>query len=204
LGDTANLRVGLAYREPNDDRFNALLRYEYRKNPATTPDTILFGAGTGSEDHLFGLEAIYAPDWRWEFYGKYAFRRSTTFLADDFVNSSLVSLAQLRATHHFSYSWDLTGEVRWLHQPATNFSELGWMLEAGYYLTPNLRLAAGYSFGKVDDRDFSGSRSSGGLYFGITLKLNELFDSFGLQKPVPKPAVPPAQKSAVNPAPTPE
>jgi hypothetical protein len=204
LGDTANLRVGLAYREPKDDRFSALLRYEYRKNPATTPDTILFGSGTGSEDHLFGLEALYAPNWRWEFYGKYAFRRSTTFLADDFVNSSLVSLGQLRATHHFNYSWDVTGEVRWLHQPSTSFSELGWLVEAGYYLTPNLRVAAGYSFGKVDDRDFSGSRSAGGLYFGITLKLNELFDSFGLQKPVPKPAEPPAIKSAVNPAPTPE
>jgi len=50
LGDTSNLKLGLAYRNPNDDRFNALFRYEYRKNPSTIPDTILFGSGTGSED----------------------------------------------------------------------------------------------------------------------------------------------------------
>ncbi|MEO1559947.1 MAG: hypothetical protein AAFS12_10050, partial [Cyanobacteria bacterium J06632_19] len=47
LGDTANLKVGLAYRNLKDDKFNALLRYEYRKNPSTIPDTILFGTGTG-------------------------------------------------------------------------------------------------------------------------------------------------------------
>jgi hypothetical protein len=188
LADTANLKVGLAYREPNDDRFNALLRYEYRKNPATTPDTILFGTGTGSADHLFGLEAVYAPNWRWEFYGKYALRRSTTFLASDFANSSVVSLGQLRATYNFSYSWDVTGEVRWLSQPSANFNELGLLLEAGYYLTPNLRLSAGYSFGEARDRDLGQSRSAGGLYLGLTVKLNELFDGFGMQKAVPKEA----------------
>jgi hypothetical protein len=60
-------------------------------------------------------------------------------------------------------------------------------LEAGYYLSPNLRLGAGYVFGKVDDRDFSGTRSAGGAYLGLTVKLDELFDGFGRQKPVPKP-----------------
>lgn len=65
LPDTANLRVGLAYRDPNNDKFNSLLAYEYRQNPSTTPDTILTGTGNGSIEHLFSAEAIYAPDWRW-------------------------------------------------------------------------------------------------------------------------------------------
>ncbi|HAG85277.1 MAG TPA: hypothetical protein DCL61_30065 [Cyanobacteria bacterium UBA12227] len=179
LGDTINLRVGLAYRDPNDDRFNALLRYEYRKNPATIPDTILFGSGTGSQVHVFSAEAIYAPNWRWEFYGKYALRHSTSYLANDLVGKSTVSLAQLRATYRLGYNFDLVGEARWISQPSADYNETAFLIEAGYYLTPSLRLAGGYSFGQIDDDDLSGSRSAGGFYAGLTVKLNDLLGAFG-------------------------
>jgi hypothetical protein len=76
------------------------------------------------------------------------------------------------------------GEARWIGQ--SDHSETGFVIEAGYYLTPNLRVSAGYSFGDVDDRDLSGSRSAGGPYVGLTVKLNELFDGFGLQKVAPR------------------
>ncbi|MEO1467391.1 MAG: hypothetical protein AAFR89_14480, partial [Cyanobacteria bacterium J06633_1] len=48
-----------------------------------------------------------------------------------------------------------------------------------YYLSPELRLAAGYVFGRADDEDFTGTRSAGGPYFGMTVKLNSLLDGFG-------------------------
>jgi hypothetical protein len=184
LGDIANLRFGLAYRDPNNDKFNALLRYEYRKNPAIIPDTIFLGSGTGSEDHTFAAEAIYAPNWQWEFYGKYALRNSTSYLASDLIGSTSVNLAQMRVTYRLGYSMDLVGEARWIGQ--SDNTETGFVVETGYYLTPNLRLSAGYVFGKVDDRDFSGTRSAGGAYLGLTVKLNELFDGFGLQKRPPR------------------
>ena len=184
LGDTTNLKVGLAYRNPKDDKFNALFRYEYRKNPATVPESILSGSGSGSQDHTFALEGIYAPNWQWEFYGKYALRNSTSYIADDFSSSSTTNLGQLRATYRLGYSWDLVGEARLISQ--SDYTETGFVLETGYYITPNLRLSAGYALGNVDDRDFSGSRSAGGPYVGITMKLNELFDGFGLQKVTPK------------------
>ncbi|MBF2062814.1 MAG: TonB-dependent receptor [Calothrix sp. C42_A2020_038] len=183
LGDTANLRLGLAYRDPSNDKFNALLRYEYRKNPSVIPDTIIFGSGTGSEDHTFAAETIYAPNWQWEFYGKYALRNSTSYLASDLIGNGSVNLVQLRATYRLGYSMDIVGEARWIGQ--SNNTETGFVVETGYYLTPNLRLAAGYVFGKVDDRDFSGTRSAGGAYLGLTVKLNELFNGFGLQKRPP-------------------
>ncbi len=184
LGDTANLKVGLAYRNPKDDKFNALFRYEYRKNPAIVPETILSGSGSGSEDHTFALEGIYAPNWQWEFYGKYALRNSTSYIADDFSSSSTTNLGQLRATYRLGYSWDLVGEARFISQ--SDYTETGFVLETGYYITPNLRLSAGYALGNVDDRDFSGTRSAGGPYVGITMKLNELFDGFGMQKVTPQ------------------
>ena len=79
---------------------------------------------------------------------------------------------------------DVVGETRLISQG--NYTETGFVLEAGYYLNANLRLAAGYAFGKVDDRDFSGTRSAGGAYLGLTLKLNELFEGFGQQKVAPQ------------------
>jgi hypothetical protein len=196
LGDTANLKLGLAYRDPNSDKFNALLRYEYRQNPSTIPDTILLGSGTGSQDHTFALETIYAPNWQWEFYGKYALRNSTSYIASDLAGTSTVNLAQLRATYRLGYSWDLVGEARLISQ--SSYKETGFVVETGYYLTPNLRLSAGYVFGKVDDRDFSGTRSAGGAYLGITVKLNELFDGFGQQKIAPRQAQESAMKTLVG------
>ncbi|MEM8721272.1 MAG: hypothetical protein AAGE84_18560, partial [Cyanobacteria bacterium P01_G01_bin.39] len=183
IGTTRRLRLGLAYRNPENDTFNALLRYEYEEDGGTIPETLLIGEGTGTQEHLFGIETIYAPHWRWEFYSKYAFRNSKTFLADNFVGSSNVSLGQLRATYRLNYHFDLVTEGRMIWQPSAGFSESGFIVEAGYYATPELRLSAGYVFGEADDEDFSGTRSAGGPYVGVTVKLNGLLDGFGQNRP---------------------
>ncbi|WP_346292025.1 TonB-dependent receptor [Sphaerothrix gracilis] len=186
LDGSSTLKLGLAYRDPNDDRFNALLRYEHRINPSSLPTNVLFGSDINSEEHLLSAEAIYAPNWQWELYGKYAFRSSSTsiggavgdVIVDEFSSTNTVHLAQMRATYRFGYAWDLTGEARWL--TTGSYSEFGGALELGHYVTPDLRLYGGYSFGGAYDRDFSGSdRSASGPYIGITAKLNNLFDGFG-------------------------
>jgi hypothetical protein len=196
LGDTINIKLGLAYRNPFDDKFNALLRYEFRQNPSTIPNDIVFENGTGSNVHLLALEAIYAPNFRWEFYGKFALRSTRSYLARDLVGDNLITLSQFRVLYRLGYRWDLGGEVRWIYQPQTDYNEYGFALEAGYYLTPNLRLAAGYSFGKALDNDFD--RSKGGPYVTLSLKLNELFGGFG----VPMPAPPQQRESEVKPVAT--
>lgn len=203
LGDTTNLKLGLAYRDPNDDKLNVLLKYEYRQNPRVSPDSFFFGdLSNGEKVHLASLEALYAPNFRWEFYGKYALR--STRAAADLEGTNFISLGQLRSTYRLGYNWDIGGEVRWMGQSITGFNELGFLLEAGYYLTPNLRVAAGYSFGEVNnDRDFDGSRSRSGFYAALSLKLNELFNGFGLQRPTP-PQQRESQKEVVTQQPTPE
>ena len=186
LGDTSNLKVGLAYRDPNSDKLNLLFRYEYRQNPDATPTSLLFGTGSGAKVHLGAIEAIYAPNFRWEFYGKYAIRSAQASLARDLLGTNAISLGQLRTTYRLGYNWDLGGEVRWIGQSVTGFNEFGFLAEVGYYLTPNLRAAVGYSFGEINnDRDFEGSRSKGGFYVTLSFKLNELFNGFGLQRVVP-------------------
>ena len=193
LADTANMKVGLAYRDINSDKLNALLKYEYRQNPSTTPDTLLFGSGNGAIDHLFSAEAIYAPSWRWEFYGKYAFRNSNSYLANNFTSKSSINLAQLRANYQLGYRTDLAVEGRWIGQFTEDYNEFGVAVEAGYYLTPDFRVGVGYAFGSADDRDFTGYRSAGGPYLNISFKVNELFGGFGRQK-----VAPPQQQESIR------
>ncbi|MBE9029842.1 hypothetical protein IQ266_08885 [filamentous cyanobacterium LEGE 11480] len=192
LGDTTKLRLGLAYRNPDRDDWNALLRYEYRRNPSTIPDTLLLGSGTGSREHLFAFETIYEPDPKWEFYGKYAYRSSTSRLASNFVNNSAIHLAQLRAAYQFDYHWDIAAEGRLIAQPTANYNETGFAVELGYYPSPDLRFFLGYSFGRADDEDFTGTRSRGGPYIGVGLKVNELFNGFGRQ------SLPPVKTAQTN------
>jgi hypothetical protein len=183
LGDTINFKIGLALRNPAIDQWNGLLSYQYRRNPSLLPASILTSTGTGSEDHTLSLEAIYAPNWQWEFGGKYALRNATSYLDSTLSAGSTIGLSQFRATYRLGYAWDITGDVRWLNQYASGRNELGAALEGGYYLSPNLRLSAGYSLGVSDDP--SGRRSADGPYLGLTLKLNDLFGGFGRQDVAP-------------------
>lgn len=187
LGDSISLKLGMAYRNPVSDRFNGLFSYEFRRNPASTPNSILFGTGSGASDHTLALEGIYAPSWRWEFYGKYALRLSNVELADTLSVSNGIHLAQLRAAYRFAYRWDVLAETRFITQPAASYNEVGWALELGYYLTPDLRVGLGYSFGRANSDGFNGNdfRSASGPYLGIQLKVNELFNGFGLQQVAP-------------------
>ena len=181
LGSTSLLKLGLAYRQPEDDRFNALLRYEYRTNPNSIPTNARAGSSTDTQEHILSAEAIYAPNWRWELYGKYALRNSRTAINvtdSSFSSSSTVQLAQARATYRLGYRWDVVGEARWIG--GSGFSETGYSVEGGYYPLPDLRLSAGYSGGAVDT-DFGDDRSSSGFYVGLTAKLSGLLNGFGSQ-----------------------
>jgi hypothetical protein len=209
IGATTNLKAGLAFRNPASDEFNGLLSYQYRKNPSILPTSIITASGTGSEDHTLALEGIYAPNWQWEFAGKYALRNATSYLDQSLTAGNTIGITQLRSTYRLAHDWDLTGDVRWINQFSSGRSEIGAALEAGYYLTPDLRFSAGYSLGVADDPN--GNRSASGAYLGFTVKVNELFGGFGRQQLTPtqqqesKVVTPSPQPPAVIPplAPTP-
>jgi hypothetical protein len=183
LGDTINFKVGTAFRNPASDEFNALLSYQYRRNPSVLATSLLTSIGTGSEDHTLALEGIYAPNWQWEFAGKYALRNATSYFDQSFSAGETIGLTQLKATYRIGYDWDLTGDIRWINQFATGRNEIGAALEAGYYVTPDLRLSGGYSLGVSSDPTVS--RSAQGFYLGLTVKVNELFGGFGRQQATP-------------------
>jgi len=202
LGDTSVLRLGLAYRPLRTDKLNLLLRYDRRHNPASLPGSILGASGTNVDDATFGLEAIFAPHPRWEFYGKFAVRHSETSLSQGVSSNSRISFSQFRALYRLGSRWDMAAEARWIDQPQAGFSHNAFFLEAGYMATPKLRVAAGYGFGRTSELDFEGRRMVGGPYLNVTLKLDELFSGFGLQKPVKAaPKKPKTQEAAPTDAP---
>ena len=176
----------MAYRNPYRDRFNALLSYEYALNPSTTLDT---GGDNNITEHTLAAEAIYAPSYQWELYGKYSLRYSDADLASQGLSdiSNTIHLAQLRAAYRFAYRWDVLGEVRYISQPSTSYDETAFAVETGYYVTPDLRLGVGYSFGEANDRSFQGigSRDDGGFYLAASFKVNELLGGFGRQEIAP-------------------
>ena len=179
--NTSAFKLGLAYRDPRSDTFNGLLSYEYATNPGTTINTV--GSDTIRE-HTLSAEGIYAPNHRWEFYGKYALRNTNADLSGVGLSSisNTIHLAQMRASYRLGYRWDLMGALRYIAQPSADFYETGLAVETGYYVTPDLRLGVGYSFGAADDRSFSGSyRDDSGFYLAATMKVNELLNGFGLQ-----------------------
>ena len=184
LDDSMILRLGLAWRDPRRDVFNALLRYDYRRNLATTPASLLEGSGSSGADATIAYEGIYAPNWRWEIYGKVGLRQSDSHLAQDYTANSKLLLAQGRAVYHLDDRWDIAGEMRWIRQASAQYQQRAFALEVGCYVAPDLRLAAGFGWGRSDDGDFAGARVQRGLYAGVTFKVNRLFSGFGLQRPV--------------------
>jgi len=185
--DTSTFKLGLAYRNPLSDTFNGLLSYEYATNPDISANS---DDSNGTNEHTLSAEGIYAPNYRWEFYGKYALRNTSTDLSSLNTGlgdiSSTTHLAQMRAAYRFAYRWDIVGEARYITSPTNDFYETGLALETGYYVTPDLRLGVGYGFGSADDRSFQGSyRDDGGFYVAATFKVNELFGGFGLQDVAP-------------------
>ena len=119
---------------------------------------------------------------------------SQTTSAQDFSTTNFINLGQFRATYRFGYRWDVTGGFRLISQPAADYFETGAALELGYYLTPELRLGVGYSFGRANDDSFggNGSRTANGPFFGLSFKVNELFDGFGR-----RPVSPPQQEESL-------
>ena len=194
LADTVNLKLGLAYRNPNDDKFNALLRYEFRQNPRYhtrhNPSWKRHGFHCPSCDGGGNLR----PQLALGVLQQVRDAGHQIFLGQRPSGVKLHCLGQVRATYRLGYRWDLSTEGRWIGQTGTGYKEMGLATEVGYYMTPNLRVAGGLQL-RQRQRSRLWRSAQGRFYIGLQLKLNELFSGFGLQKVVP----PQQQESAVQP-----
>lgn len=162
-------QLGAAYRDADQNRFDALGKFEYRyENNQTEPNQPFT-----REAYIISTVANYHPDQDWQFSGQYAIKK----LHVDFNNlesSGIVQLLSGRASYDINQRWDasVSAGVLW----GDNSDGKRWLLggEVGYLLAQNLWLSGGYNFSGYSDKDLTDSdTTTQGPYLRLRFKFDE-------------------------------
>ncbi len=161
-------QIGVAYRDTDTNRVNALARYEYKleRNDALTE----------SEErkvHIFSTHADYHPERKWWYTGRLAGKYvDERFGAVSDSYSAL--LASGRVTYDVTDKWDVGAMLATLYSPKYKTNQWAFGLEAGYQLQRNLWVSVGYNVSGFSDRDLTASEyTSRGLYLRMRFKFDE-------------------------------
>ena len=177
-GDVAQdrLQVGVAYRDTDTNRVNALAKYEYK----TERDDSNPAVGTlSSVAHIVSVHADWHPSRPWWTTARLAAKWQNDQFERGLRDSFRAQLVSGRLIYDVTENWDvgLTGAVQF-GQHAARQRALG--LEAGYLLRQNLWLSLGYnSSGFSGDADLRGYEyTRRGLYLRLRFKFDQdLFSS---------------------------
>lgn len=157
--------IGLAYRPVKNDRFNGLLKYEYRQDGR--PDAL---GAIKRKAHLLSADLNYQPSRRWTMNMHYAAKVG----ADDSLGLSSSSVLQLisgRATYILGKRTDFS--VLGSSLRGNGMHQLGLGAELGLRLGSRLRLGAGYTMGRFRDNNLlDANELDGGFY----VRMGFLFD----------------------------
>jgi len=172
----ATSQLGVAWRETDRNRWNALARIEGRYDrdlePPGSPGKTLVGVASAHAD--------YQPVPSFRLRGQLAGR-----LTDDLATKSRstnASLVALRGTWDLHPRWDASLIGRTLFTGDLGHRRDGVGAEVGFLPIQNLRLATGYNVFGYRDRDLNGgSRSDRGFYIDFGFKLDE--DAFRFLSP---------------------
>ena len=156
--DFMELGLGYAYRPIDNDRLNALVRYEYLSDLA--PDDQQNATRTGSasdfeqRSHVVSADAIYDVTPKLAVGAKVGYRiseiRDTTVDGSDFFDSQAFLLVG-RADYHVVKDWELTGELRYLEASEAEDSKTGALIGVYKHLNQNFKVGAGYNFTDFSD-----------------------------------------------------
>ncbi|HEY3215102.1 MAG TPA: OmpA family protein [Candidatus Eisenbacteria bacterium] len=170
--------LGLAWRQTERSRWNALARFETRYDREPDPNGTLVRtlARVGS------LHAGYQPVRPFQLRGQVAARFTDDLETDG--GSADAKLLALRGTWDFHRLWDVGLVGRTLFTDRARRRQDGLGTELGCSPIKNLRLSSGYNwFGYADGDLTSGSRSERGFYVDFGFKLDE--DVFRFLNPSP-------------------
>ncbi|MFN8582295.1 MAG: hypothetical protein U0163_15145 [Gemmatimonadaceae bacterium] len=176
-------QLGISWRQTDENRWNALARYEHRYDRRSGVDPALPLVTQSSRDEVHILAALvnYQPTEALTFSGRYAAKRSTTRTAD--VNDP--STAQLLMGRGLV---DLTGRFdagvigSLLFTDGWSQRKYGLGAELGWVMATNLRVAAGYNIFGFTDKDLNGlGTTRKGPYLEFGFKFDEAL--FGARSP---------------------
>lgn len=171
-------QLGAAYRDADQNRFDALGKFEYRyENDETELDSPV-----KREAYIVSTVANYHPDQDWHFSGQYAIKKLNVDF-NELESSGIVQLLSGRASYDINHRWDasVSAGVLW----GNNSDGKRWLLggEVGYLLAQNLWLSAGYNFSGYSDKDLTDSdTTTQGPYLRLRFKFDE--NLFNKKRPI--------------------
>lgn len=174
-GDYIEGSYGYAYRAPQDDSFNALLKYSFLYD-LPGPDQIATNGSTlgpAQRSHVFTADGIIDLNQYFSFGAKYAYRMgevSNSRAAEDFVESS-AHLGIVRLDAHIVKKWDALLEARVLGSPTANTTNYGFLAGVSRHINDNIKLGAGYNFGRFSDDVTDLTHDDKGAYINVVGKM---------------------------------
>lgn len=162
--------TGLAWRQTEEDIWNALFRYEYKYEAGATN---LGSADMARQVHTLATSVNYQPDRRWIFAGHYAtkFVQETYDFGPD--GDYIAHLLAGRVIYEFHRRWDAGLNLAVTF--SDSFANRQWAIgpEIGFIFTKNARIGLGYNIVGFNDRDFDASATSRGLFLSLRVKFDE-------------------------------
>ena len=178
-------QIGLAYRDTDRNRVNALMRYEYKLERDESGLTLLDGAVVdgSSQDvrtraHIVSSHADWHPSRPWWLTGRIAGKwQQDQFAYGDGtrVNSRFHAiLLSGRVVYDVTENWDI-GVLASTFRGQRGANQYAWGVEVGRLLRQNLWLSAGYNWtGFEGDRDLNGYEyTQQGAFLRLRFKFDE-------------------------------
>jgi hypothetical protein len=163
--------VGFAYRPVNNERVNALVRFNYFEDLG--PAGQITGSGqTQSPKQISKIASVdinYDISRNLTIGGKYGYRGGKVSLGRDsntFVSSD-AHLAVIRADFHVTKAWDVMAEGRALWVTAANDKRFGALGAIYRHLGNNVKVGVGYSLSDFSDDLTDQSYTSHGPFLNI-------------------------------------
>jgi uncharacterized repeat protein (TIGR01451 family) len=170
-GDRTQARIqgGLAWRQTEDNRWNALGKYEFK----TEQDDTLPGVELDRDVHILSLHANWQPAADW----LVAMRYAGKVVFEDSNRRSDVYDAHLLSSHivyDLSRRFDVGLNLSALFSGRDGGLQFGVGPEVGFLVKENFRLAAGYNFTGFRDQDLAAEEyTQHGFYIALRLKFDE-------------------------------
>ena len=162
--------TGLAWRQTEEDVWNALLRYEYKYEEGSTS---LSSTDLERQVHILATSVNYQPSRQWIFAGHYA----TKFVSENYAGSPdgdyVAHLFATRAIFEITRKWDAGLNLACTFSDNIHNAQYAVGPEIGYTFVKNVRVGLGYNVVGFTDRDFDTAATSCGLFLSLRIKFDE-------------------------------
>ena len=161
-------QIGLAYRDTDTNRVNALGRYEYKleQDASVSPRN-------RRAAHVLSTHADYHPSRPWWLTGRFAAKWVQEDI-DGVSDRYSAFLVGGRLVYDVTENWSASLMTSLLWSPRGNSRQWAQGVELGYQVQTNLLLAVGLNWSGFDDRDLSASEyTRKGLYIRLRWKFDE-------------------------------